>query len=76
MRIARWAFTVFLITPLIAPLVTVSARAQQQQDDSLAAAARRSQEQKKDQAKPAAKVWDNDNMPVEARRNQRRRANQ
>lgn len=63
MRIARWAFTVFLLTPLIAPLATVSARAQQQQDDSLAAAARRSQEQKKDQAKPAAKVWDNDNMP-------------
>ena len=63
MRIARWAFAVFLLTPLIAPLATVSARAQQQQDDSLASAARRSQEQKKDQAKPAAKVWDNDNMP-------------
>ncbi len=67
MRIARWAFTVFLLTPLIAPLAAVTAaRAQQQQDDSLAAAARRNQEQKKDQAKPAAKVWDNDTLPPNA----------
>jgi hypothetical protein len=65
MRIARWAFTAFLITPLIAPLATVSARAQEQKDDSLAAAARRTQEKKAQQAdstKPA-KVWDNDNLP-------------
>ena len=40
MRIARWAFTVFLITPLTAPLRTASAMPRQQ-DDSLAAAARR-----------------------------------
>jgi DNA repair exonuclease SbcCD ATPase subunit len=65
MRIARWAFTVVLLTPLIAPLAVVSARAQEQQDDSIAAAARRAQEKKAQQAsatKPA-KVWDNDNLP-------------
>jgi type I restriction-modification system DNA methylase subunit len=65
MRIARWAFTAFLITPLIAPLAAFSARPQEQQDDSLAAAARRTQEKKAQQAdstKPA-KVWDNDNLP-------------
>jgi type I restriction-modification system DNA methylase subunit len=64
MRIARWAFTVFLVTPLIGPLRTVSAMPQQQ-DDSIAAAARRAQEKKAQQAnspKPA-KVWDNDNLP-------------
>jgi hypothetical protein len=66
MRIARWACTVVLLAPLIAPLAAVSARAQEQQEDSLAAAARRSQEQKKDQAKPAAKVWDNDTLPSKA----------
>ena len=65
MRIARWALTVVLLTPLIAPLVAVSARAQDQQDDSLAAAARRAQEKKAQQASAAkpAKVWDNDNLP-------------
>ena len=65
MRIARWAFTVFLITPLIAPLGTASAMPQEQQDDSIAAAARRAQDKKAQQAdasKPA-KVWDNDNLP-------------
>jgi len=64
MRIARWAFTVFLITPLIAPLRTASAMPPQQ-DDSVAAAARRAQEQKAQQAsatKPT-KVWNNDNLP-------------
>jgi hypothetical protein len=64
MRIARWAFTVFLTTPLIAPLGTAYAMPRQQ-DDSVAAAARRAQEKKAQQAnspKPA-KVWDNDNLP-------------
>jgi hypothetical protein len=64
MRIARWAFTVFLTTPLIAPLGTAYAMPRQQ-DDSVAAAARRVQEKKAQQAnspKPA-KVWDNDNLP-------------
>ncbi len=64
MRIARWAFTAILMTPLIAPLGTASAMPQQQ-DDSIAAAARRAQEKKAEQAnspKPA-KVWDNDNLP-------------
>ena len=37
-----------------------------QQGDSLAAAARRTQEQKKEQPK-AAKVWDNDSIPFDAR---------
>ena len=65
MRIARWAFTVFLMTPLLAPLAAVSARAQEQQDDSIAAAARRAQEKKAQQANSSkpAKVWDNDNLP-------------
>ncbi len=64
MRIARWVFTVVLLTPLIAPLRTASGMPQQQ-DDSVAAAARRAQEKKAQQAsatKPA-KVWDNDNLP-------------
>ena len=59
MRIARWAFTIFLIAPL------GSASAMPQQDDSVAAAARRAQEKKAQQAdapKPP-KVWDNDNLP-------------
>jgi hypothetical protein len=64
MRIARWAFTILLLTPLAAPFVAGPARAQDQdQDTSLAAAARRAQEQKKDQPK-AAKVWDNTNLPT------------
>ena len=64
MRIARWAFTVFLITPLIAPLRTASAKPQAQ-DDSVAAAARRAQDKKAQQANSSkpAKVWDNDNLP-------------
>ena len=64
MRIARWAFTVFLITPLTAPLRTASAMPRQQ-DDSLAAAARRAQDKKAQQANSSkpAKVWDNDNLP-------------
>jgi hypothetical protein len=63
MRIARWAFTVFLITPFIAPLGIASAMPQQ--DDSVAAAARRAQEKKAQQgdASKPAKVWDNDNLP-------------
>lgn len=63
MRIARWAFTVFLATPLIAPLGIASAMPQQ--DDSVAAAARRAQEKKAQQgdAPKPAKVWDNDNLP-------------
>jgi hypothetical protein len=63
MRIAPWAFTVFLITPLIAPLGIASAMPQQ--DDSVAAAARRAQEKKAQQgdASKPAKVWDNDNLP-------------
>lgn len=63
MRIARWAFTVFLMTPLIAPLGIASAMPQQ--DDSVAAAARRAQEKKAQQgdASKPAKVWDNDNLP-------------
>ena len=63
MRIARWAFTVFLVTPLIAPLGIASAMPQQ--DDSVAAAARRAQEKKAQQgdASKPAKVWDNDNLP-------------
>jgi hypothetical protein len=63
MRTARWAFTIFLITPLIAPLGTASAMPQQ--DDSVAAAARRAQEKKAQQgdASKPAKVWDNDNLP-------------
>ena len=70
MRIARWAFTVLLLTPLaaslLAPFVARPAQAQDQdQDNSLAAAARRAQEQKKDQPK-AAKVWDNSNLPTTA----------
>jgi hypothetical protein len=62
MRIARWAFTIFLAAPLAASLVAVTALAQDQ-DNSLAAAARRAQEQKKDQPK-AAKVYDNDTIPT------------
>jgi hypothetical protein len=62
MRIARWAFKVLLLTPLIALLAAGSALAQDQ-DNSIAAAARRAQEQKKDQPK-AAKVYDNDHMPT------------
>jgi colicin import membrane protein len=62
MTIARWAFTVFLLTPLVAALVARTAWAQDQ-DDSVAAAARRAQEQRKDQPK-AAKVYDNDNIPT------------
>ncbi len=58
MRIARWAFTVFLLTPLAAG----SAMAQDQQDNSVVAAARRAQQQKKDQPK-AARVYDNDHLP-------------
>src|SRR5271170_1945501 len=64
MRIARWAFTILLTTPLSALLGTASAMPRQQ-DDSLAAAARRAQDKKAQQAdasKPA-KVWDNDNLP-------------
>jgi hypothetical protein len=66
MRIARWAFTILLLTPLAASLVARAAHAQDQdQDNSLAAAARRAQEQKKEQPK-AAKVWDNSNLPTTA----------
>jgi hypothetical protein len=62
MRIARWAFTVFVMTPLIAPLGIASAMPQQ---DDVAAAARRAQEKKAQQgdASKPAKVWDNDNLP-------------
>jgi colicin import membrane protein len=62
MRIARWAFTIFLTAPLAASLLAGTALAQDQ-DNSLAAAARRAQEQKKDQPK-AAKVYDNDTIPT------------
>jgi hypothetical protein len=66
MRIARWAFTILLLTPLAASLLAGVAHAQDQdQDNSLAAAARRAQEQKKEQPK-AAKVWDNSNLPTSA----------
>lgn len=66
MRIARWAFTILLLTPLAASLLAGVAHAQDQdQDNSLAAAARRAQEQKKEQPK-AAKVWDNSNLPMSA----------
>lgn len=62
MRIARWALSVSLLTPLVALLAAGAAMAQDQ-DNSIAAAARRAQEQKKDQPK-AAKVYDNDHMPT------------
>jgi hypothetical protein len=62
MRIARWAFTIFVATLLAASLFAGSALAQDQ-DNSVAAAARRVQEQKKDQPK-AAKVYDNDHLPA------------
>jgi hypothetical protein len=62
MRIARWVFTVLLLTPLVA-LLTAGATMAQDQDTSVAAAARRAQEQKKVQPK-AAKVYDNDHMPT------------
>jgi hypothetical protein len=64
MRIARWVFTVLLLTPLVALLSAGAAQAQDQ-DNSLAAAARRAQEQKKEQPR-AAKVWDNSNLPTAA----------
>jgi hypothetical protein len=66
MRIARWAFTILLLTPLAASLLAGVAHAQDQdQDNSLAAAARRAQEQTTEQPK-AAKVWDNSNLPTSA----------
>jgi hypothetical protein len=58
MRIARWALTTVLLTPLVAPAASAQAP-----DDSLAAAARRAQDQKKSQPK-AAKVYDNSNLPT------------
>lgn len=66
MRIARWVFTILLLTPPATSLLARAAQAQgQDQDNSLAAAARRAQEQKKEQPK-AAKVWDNSNLPTTA----------